>query len=135
MKIIFGIATIVLMIAQPTMASSRWSLLEMDSLRIYLSLTENQHTVIAANVERIKAVLVKDKTVIENLKARIAKGDEPGFFEKIKVKRGRDDRIDAIEQLIIIIENQLNERQKILFVNVEKPVLKSLEKKEIFGEM
>ena len=135
MKIIFGLATIVLMIAQPTMAKSRWSLLEMDSLRIYLSLTENQHTVIAANVERIKAVLYKDKTLIENLKTRIAKGDEPGLFEKIKVKRGRDDRIDAIEQLIIIIENQLNERQKILFVNVEKPVLKSLEKKEIFGEM
>lgn len=123
------------MIAQPTMASSRWSLLEMDSLRIYLSLTENQHTVIAANVERIKAILYKDKILIENVKARIAKGDEPGLFEKIKVKRGRDDRIDAIEQLIITIENQLNERQKILFLNVEKPVLKSLEKKEIFGEL
>lgn len=133
MKIIIGMAAIVLLFAQPTTAGPRWSLLEVDSLRIYLSLTENQYTVIAANVERIKEILNKDKAIIENLKTRIAKGDEPGLFEKIKVKRGRDARIDAVEQLIGIIENQLNERQKIFFQNVEKPILKSLEKKEIFG--
>ena len=69
-----------------------------------------------------------------NLKERVKSGDEPGFFEKIGVKRGRDSRAGDIEDLIEEIEDKLNDEQKIKFKNIDKPELKSLEKKEIFGK-
>ena len=41
-------------------------------------------------IEQIKRILDEDKKIIAELKERVKSGDEPGFFEKIGVKRGRD---------------------------------------------
>ena len=85
-------------------------------------------------IEQIKWILDEDRNIIAEIKERVNNGDEPGFFEKIGVKRGRDSRKGDIEDLIEEIEDQLNDQQKNKFKTIEKPGLKSLEKKEIFGK-
>jgi hypothetical protein len=108
--------------------------LETETVRNYLTLTEDQYKTINPIIEKIKWILDEDKKIISELKERVKNGDEPGFFEKIGVKRGRDGRRGDIEDLIEEIEDQLNDQQKSKFKGIEKPELKSLEKKEIFGK-
>ncbi len=50
----------------------------------------------------------------------------------MSAKIGRGSRIDAIEDLIKEIEDQLNNEQKIKIKDIEKPALKGLEKKNIW---
>lgn len=126
--------SILLVITTLLYAQEKISLTEVEKVREYLSLNESQYKSIKHIVNEIETVLEEDKKIIEQLKERIKNGDEPGFFEKIGVKRGRDGRSGEIEDLIDEIEDQLNDQQKNKFKNIEKPELKSLEKKEIFGK-
>lgn len=57
-------------------------------------------------------ILEYDKKILADLKEQFNSGDEPGFFEKIGVKRGRDSRSGDIEDLIDDIEEKLNDEQK-----------------------
>ena len=100
-------------------------------MKEYLALSDKQYKTINAPLGQIKGILEEDKKIISELKERFKNGDEPGFFEKIKVKRGRDNRVDKIEDLLEEIEDQLNDEQKIKYKNIKKPVLKSLNKKEL----
>lgn len=115
-------------------AQNQVSLLEMDKVKEHLTLSEEQYKTINTMVEQIKGILEEDKKIIASLKERIKNDDKPGFFEKIKVKRGRDNRVDKIEDLLEEIEDQLNDQQKIKYKNIEKPELKGLQKEEIFGK-
>lgn len=130
-KIIAFIFGFVLLI--PISAQSQISLLDIDKVKDYLSLSSQQTEKINPMIEQIKNILEEDKKIIEKIKERVKNDDEPGFFEKIGVKRGRDSRAGDIEDLIEEIEDKLSEEQKIKFEKVDKPVLKSLDKKEIFG--
>ena len=115
-------------------AQNKISLLDTEKANAYLELTREQNKVITLKVEQIKKILEEDKKIIEKIKERVKNNDEPGFFEKIGVKRGHDKRASQIEDLIDEIEDQLTDQQKNKFKNIEKPGLKSLEKKEIFGK-
>ncbi len=126
--------SIFLMLTSFLSAQDKISLTEVDKVKEYLSLNINQYNSIKNIVKEIDSVLEEDKKIISGLKERVKNDDEPGFFEKIKVKRGRDSRVSKIEDLIEKIEDQLNEQQKNKFKNIEKPELRPLEKKEIFGE-
>ena len=134
MKIKFLIIVLSLIVAKTISAQSQISLLETEAVKDYLTLSEDQYKTINPMIEQIKMILDEDKKIIAELKERVKSGDEPGFFEKIGVKRGRDSRKGDIEDLIEEIEDQLNDQQKNKFKNIEKPELKSLEKKEIFGK-
>lgn len=131
-KIIAVIFGIILLI--PISAQSQISLLDTEKVNDYLSLSSQQISKINPMIEQIKNILEEDINIIAEIKERVNNGDEPGFFEKIGVKRGRDSRKGDIEDLIEEIEDQLNDQQKNKFKNIEKPGLKSLEKKEIFGK-
>lgn len=131
MNIKFVISTLILIITANMFSQGKLSLLEIDKVKENLVLSDSQFTVFIAKVDKIKGILEEDKTIISNLKTRFKMGDEPGFFEKIKVRRGRDSRASDIEDLIEDIEKQLNEAQKAKYKNIEKPVLKSLSKKEL----
>ncbi len=126
--------SIFLMLTSFLSAQDKISLTEVDKVKEYLSLNDAQYNSINKSVKEIESILLEDKNIINGLKERVKNGDEPGFFEKIKVKRGRDSRAGDIEDLIENIEDQLNDQQKNKFKNIIKPGLKSLEKKEIFGE-
>ncbi|GEM_PF-1131500 len=112
-------------------AQNQVSLLEVDKIRESLTLNEKQYKTINPMIEQIKVILEEDKKIISKLRERFKSGDEPGFFEKIKVKLARDSRVNKIDDLLDDIENQLNDEQKIRYKNIEKPVLKSLSKKEL----
>jgi hypothetical protein len=112
-------------------AQDQVSLLEMDKVKEYLTLNADQYKTINAKVVQIKEILEEDKETIAALKARFKSGDEPGFFEKIKVKRARDNRVDKINDLLDDIKKQLNSGQKNNFKNIAKPGLKALNKKEL----
>lgn len=114
-------------------AQENIALTEVEKVREYLSLNESQYTSVKNIVKVIESIHEEDRKIINELKERIKNDDEPGFFEKIKLKRGRDSRVDNIEDLIEDIEDILNEEQKIKFENIDKPYLKALDKKEIFG--
>ncbi len=131
-KIIAVIFGLILLI--PISAQSQISLLDTEKVNDYLSLSSQQISKINPMIEQIKWILDEDRNIIAEIKERVNNGDEPGFFEKIGVKRGRDSRKGDIEDLIEEIEDQLNDQQKNKFKNIEKPGLKSLEKKEIFGK-
>lgn len=118
----------------PAFTQTRISLLNTEEVNNYLTLSSQQSEDIIPMIKQIQDILDEDKKIIAELKERVKSGDEPGFFEKIGVKRGRDSRADDIEDLIEEIEDQLNDQQKNKFKNIEKPELKSLEKKEIFGK-
>jgi hypothetical protein len=134
MKTIFIVAILIVCSAAPVTAEDQISLLEMDKVKTYLRLDAAQYKKIILAVEQIKNIHEKDKIIIDALKERIKNGDEPGLFEKMSTKRGRGKRIDSIDELIEKIENLLNTEQKIKYKNIIKPVLKGLEKKEIFEE-
>ena len=134
MKIKYLIIVLSLIGAKTISAQGQISLLETEAVKDYLTLSEIQYKTISPMIEKIKKILDEDKKIIAELKERVRSGDEPGFFEKIGVKRGRDSRRGDIEDLIDDIEDQLNDQQKNKFKNIEKPKLKSLEKNEIFGK-
>lgn len=134
MKIKLFIIMLGFIISCAITAQKQVSLLEMDKVKEHLTLTVEQYKTINSMVEQIKEVLEEDKKIIASLKERIKYDDEPGFFEKIKVKRGRDNRVDKIEDLLEEIEDQLNDQQKAKFAKMNKPELKGLKKEEIFGK-
>lgn len=134
MKIKLLVIVLGLLFTTTITAQNQVSLLEADKVKEHLQLSADQYKVINPMIERIKSILDEDKKIIAEIKKRVENDDEPGFFEKIGVKRGRDSRSGDIEDLIEEIEDQLNDQQKIKFKNIKKPELKSLEKKEIFGK-
>lgn len=125
---------LVMILTNLTFSQNNVSLLDTEKVKDYLELSKEQIKIITPKIEQIKAIIEEDKKIIAELKERVKSGDEPGFFEKIGVKRGRDKRSSQIEDLIEEIEDQLNDQQKIKFKDIEKPELKSLDKKEIFGK-
>lgn len=124
---------LVMIFANLTFSQNKISLLDMEKVNDYLEISKEQVKTIVQKIEQIKTIIEEDKKIIAELKKRVKNGDEPGFFEKIGVKRGHDKRASQIEDLIDEIEDQLNDKQKDKFKNIEKPELKPLEKKEIFG--
>ncbi|MEW6508872.1 MAG: hypothetical protein AB1432_14115 [Bacteroidota bacterium] len=114
-------------------AQDKISLTDIEKVRVYLSLDEHSFYSIKSIVKEIEAILEEDKKIIDEIKERVKNDDEPGFFEKIKIKKGRDDRISRIKSLTKKIENQLDKEQKEKFKNVIKPELKGLKKEEIFN--
>ncbi|MBK7379091.1 MAG: hypothetical protein IPJ03_08800 [Ignavibacteriales bacterium] len=125
---------LVMILANLTFSQNKVSLLDTEKVKDYLTLSEGQYKTINPMIEQIKWILDEDKKIIAKLKERVKSGDEPGFFEKIGVKRGRDNRSGDIEDLIEAIEEQLNDQQKSKFKNIEKPELKSLKKEDVFGK-
>lgn len=134
MKVKLFAIILFLIVATTLNAQNQVSLLEIDKVEEYLMPTPDQFKVIKIKVDQIKGILEEDKKIITGLRERFKNGDEPDFFEKIKVKRGRDNRVDKIEDLLEEIEDQLNDQQKIKYKNIEKPKLKGLKKEEIFGK-
>jgi hypothetical protein len=118
----------------PISAQSQISLLETEKVNDYLTLNSQQSEKINPMIDQIKTILEEDKKILADLKERFNSGDEPGLFEKIGVKRGRDSRSGDIEDLIDDIEDHLNNGQKIMFKKIDKPILNSLSKEEIFGK-
>ncbi len=134
MKTMFIVAILSMISAASVKAGDQISLLEMEKVRAYLHLDAVQYKKTILAVEQIKSIHEKDKIIIGALKERIKNGDEPGLFEKMSAKRGRGSRIDSIDDLIEEIEHLLTTEQKVKYKNIIKPVLKGLEKKEIFGD-
>ncbi len=131
-KIIAFIFGIVLLI--PISAQSQISLLDTEKVKDYLTLSSQQTSKINPMIEQIKNILEEDKKIIAEIKERVKNDDEPGFFEKIGVKRGHDKRSSKIEDLTDDIEDQLTDQQKIKFNDIEKPELKELKKEDVFGK-
>ncbi|MBU1094908.1 MAG: hypothetical protein KKB34_00375 [Bacteroidetes bacterium] len=131
MKMKSLVMSLFFMIAGFAFAQEKISILEIDKAKEYLHLNEEQYKVIKLKTVRINTILNEDQKIIEGLKERFKNGDEPGFFEKISVKRGRDKRKGDIEDLLEDIKEQLNDKQLMKFKNIEKPGLKSLSKKEL----
>ena len=127
--LIFG-----LMLSNSIFAQSQISLLNTEKVKEYLTLTPVQIKTIVPKIELIKAIIEEDKKIISEIKERVKNGDEPGFFEKIGVKRGHDKRASQIEDFIDDIEEQLTDQQQLKFKYIEKPELKALKKEDIFGK-
>ncbi|HMN25225.1 MAG TPA: hypothetical protein PKE38_12020 [Ignavibacteriaceae bacterium] len=125
---------LVLILVNLGFPQNKISLLDTEKVNEYLELTPKQIKIINPKIEQIKTILEEDKKIISEIKERVKNDDEPGFFEKIGVKRGHDKRASQIENLIDEIEDHLNDQQKIEFKNIEKPKLKPLKKEEIFGK-
>lgn len=134
MKMKTIIVIIGLILSVSIFAQSKISLLETNRVNEYLILRSEQSKIINPMIEQINKILEEDKNIITELKKRFDSGDEPGFFEKISVKRGRDRRASDIEDLIEDIEDQLIEEQIIKYKEIEKPKLKSLSKAELLGK-
>lgn len=131
MKIKLLVIILGLIIVSKITAQDQVSILELDKVKEYLMLNADQYKVINAKVVQIKEILEEDKKTIADLKARFKSGDEPGFFEKIRVKNGRDRRINKINDLLEDIDNKLNDEQKEKYKSIKKPELKTLSKKEL----
>ncbi len=127
------LVSILLTVTTLLSAQDKISLTEVEKVKVYLSLNDSQYNSIKKNVTEIESILDEDKRIIEDLKKRVMNDDEPGFFEKIKAKRGRDDRVSKIKDLKKKIERQLNDEQKEKYKNIIKPDLQGLSKEEIFG--
>lgn len=127
------LVSILLTVTTLLSAQDKISLTEVEKVREYLSLNDSQYNSIKKYVTEIESILDEDKRIIEDLKKRVMNDDEPGFFEKIKAKRGRDDRVSKIKDLKKKIERQLNDEQKEKYKNIIKPELQGLSKEEIFG--
>jgi len=110
-KIIAIIIGVILAI--PISAQSQISLLDTEKVKDYLSLSSQQSEKIDPKIEQIKTILEEDKKIISEIKERVKNDDEPGFFEKIGVKRGHDKRASQIEDLIDEIEDQLMTSKKL----------------------
>ncbi|MDT3695878.1 MAG: hypothetical protein ROY99_05750 [Ignavibacterium sp.] len=128
------LVSILLTVTALLSAQDKISLTEVEKVKVYLSLNDSQYNSIKKNVTEIESILDEDKRIIEDLKKRVMNDDEPGFFEKIKVKRGRDDRVSKIKDLKKKIEKQLNDEQKEKYKDIIKPDLQGLRKEEIFGQ-
>lgn len=128
-ELLFGLVLII-----PISAQSNISLLETEKVKDYLSLSSQQSAKINLMIEQIRTILEEDKKIISKIKERVKNDDEPGFFEKIGVKRGRGSRSGDIEYLIEEIKNHLNDYLKIKFENIEKPGLKALKKEDVLGK-
>lgn len=122
---------VTLLVMQVSLAQKKVSLLDENQVKEYLSLSDEQFEKVNSKINSIKQILDEDNKIISDLRKRFNSGDEPGFFEKISVKRGRDKRADNIKNLIEDIEYQLINEQKMKFKNVDKPFLKSLSKEEL----
>jgi len=127
--IIFGIVLLI-----PISAQNQISLLDTERVNDYLSLSSQQISKINPMIEQIKNILEEDIKIIAEIKERVKNDDEPGFFEKIGVKRGHDKRSSKIEDLTDDIEDQLTDQQKTKFNDIEKPELKELKKEDVFGK-
>lgn len=125
---------VTLLVMQVSLAQKKVSLLDENQVKEYLSLSDEQFEKVNSKINNIKQILDEDNKIISDLRKRFNSGDEPGFFEKISVKRGRDKRADNIKNLIEDIEDQLINEQKMKFKNVDKPFLKSLSKDELKGK-
>ncbi|MEW6654524.1 MAG: hypothetical protein AB1394_13820 [Bacteroidota bacterium] len=125
---------VVILFASLSYAQNKISLLDTEKVNEYLELTQEQTKIINPKIEQIKKILEDDRRIISAIKERVKNDDEPGFFEKIGVKRGHDKRASKVEDLIDEIEDQLNDQQIQKFRNIEKPELKPLKKEEIFGK-
>lgn len=131
MKVKLFVIMLCLVVARTLTAQNQVSLLEIDKVKEYLTLNDKQYKTINTMVVQIKGILEEDKKIISGLRERFKNGDEPGFFEKIKVKMARDSRASKINDLLEEIENQLSETQKIKYKDMNKPALKALSKKEL----
>lgn len=131
MKVKLFVIMLGLILATTLTAQNRASLLEIDKVKEFLTLNEKQYETISTMIAQIKGILEKDKKIISDLRERFKKGDEPGFFEKIKVKMARDSRVSKINDLLEDIENQLSELQKIKYKEMNKPTLKALSKQDL----
>lgn len=125
---------IILLIMQVSLAQTKVSLLNTVQVKEYLSLSNEQFEKINLKINDIKHILDEDNKIISDLRERFNSGDQPGFFEKISVKKGRDRRAGDIKRLVKDIENQLTNEQKKIFRNVDKSLLKSLSKDELKGK-
>ncbi|HSL88422.1 MAG TPA: hypothetical protein VK870_03885 [Ignavibacteriaceae bacterium] len=134
MKRYYVTSMIILLVMQVSLAQTQVSLLDKDHVREYLSLSNEQFEKINLKINNIKQILEEDKKIIAEIKERVKNGDEPGFFEKIGVKRGHDKRSSKIEDLIDDIEDQLTDQQKTKFDDIEKPELNALNKEDVFGK-
>ena len=124
--VIFGLVFLI-----PIYAQSQISLLDTERVKDYLAFSSKQSEKIIPQIELIKNILEEDKKILADLRERFSSGDEPGFFEKINVKRSRNARINQIEELLESIVDNLNDPQKIKYKDIKKPALKSLNKKEL----
>lgn len=131
MKRYYVTLMITLLVMQVNLAQTKVSLLDENQVKEYLSLSDEQSEKINLKINSIKQILDEDYKIISDLKERFNSGDEPGFFEKISVKRGRDKRVKNIKNLIEDIEDQLTNEQKMKFKNVDKPFLNPLSKDEL----
>lgn len=131
MKVKLFVIMLCLIVAKTLTAQNQVSLLEIDKVKEYLALNDKQYKTINTMVAQIKGILEEDKKIISGLRERFKNGDEPGFFEKIKVKMARDSRVRKVDDLLDEVENQLTGEQKIKFKNIAKPGLKALSKKEL----
>lgn len=134
MKRYYVTSMIILLVMQVSLAQTQVSLLDKDQVKEYLSLSNEQFEKINLKINNIKQILEEDKKIIAEIKERVKNGDEPGFFEKIGVKRGHDKRSSKIEDLIDDIEDQLTDQQKTKFDDIEKPELNALKKEDVFGK-
>ncbi|MFA3781466.1 hypothetical protein ABRY23_00205 [Melioribacteraceae bacterium 4301-Me] len=125
---------LVMILANLTYSQNNISLLDTEKVKDYLELSAEQIKTIVPKIGQIKTIIEEDKKIIAEIKERVKNDDEPGFFEKISVKRGHDKRASQIEDLIDEIGESLNDKQKNKFKNIDKPELKPLDKKEIFGK-
>ena len=87
MKRYYVTSMIILLVMQVSLAQTQVSLLDKDQVKEYLSLSNEQFEKINLKINNIKQILEEDKKIIAEIKERVKNGDEPGFFEKIGVKR------------------------------------------------
>lgn len=123
-----------LIFSKSILAQNNISLLDAEKVKDYLILNQKQFEDVSQKIKLIKTIIEKDENVISTIKLRVKNGDVPGFFEKIGVKRGHDNRESRIEDLVDEIEDRLTEQQKIKFMKIEKPKLKVLKKEDVFGK-
>ncbi|MBK7105958.1 MAG: hypothetical protein IPH62_11805 [Ignavibacteriae bacterium] len=123
-----------LIFSKSILAQNNISLLDAEKVKDYLILNQKQFEDVSQKIKLIETIIEKDENVISTIKLRVKNGDVPGFFEKIGVKRGHDNRESRIEDLVDEIEDRLTEQQKIKFMKIEKPKLKVLKKEDVFGK-
>lgn len=115
-------------------AQNKISLLDLENVKEYLELTAEQVDIITPKIKQIITLQEEDEKIIGDIKERVKNNDEPGFFEKIGIKRGHDKRAAQIKDLVDEIEERLNDKQKIQYNEIEKPKLKALKKEDVFGK-
>lgn len=115
-------------------AQDKITLFDVEKARQFLSLDKNQMEKIMPKIIRIKVIREEDQKIITNIQKRFQEGDEPGLFEKIKIKMARGKRQSEIRELVDEIEDLMTDKQKEKFSTMEKPYLPDLTKQDISGE-